>query len=84
MVWCWANRWPCVSIYLLILPLPLLDRSEVNLHRGVQDELVVRIGNWKRHISLPQSLMGKQVAGARYRENQLEIRFQTRKNGSTK
>ena len=70
--------------YLMILPLPLLDKSEVHLHRGVHDELVVRIGNWKRHISLPQSLMGKQVAGARYRENQLEIRFQSRQNGNAK
>jgi arsenite/tail-anchored protein-transporting ATPase len=61
--------------YLLLLPLPLLDKRDVNLHRGIHDELVVRIGNWKRHISLPQALIGRQIAGARYRENQLEIRF---------
>ncbi len=69
--------------YLLVLPLPLLDKSEVNLHRGVHDELVVRIGSWKRHLSLPQSLLGRQIAGARYREDQLEIRFKSRKNGSS-
>lgn len=69
--------------YLLVLPLPLLDKSEVNLHRGVHDELVVRIGNWKRHLSLPQSLLGRQIAGARYREDQLEIRFKSRKNGAS-
>ncbi len=68
--------------YLLVLPLPLLDKSEVNLHRGVHDELVVRIGNWKRHLTLPQSLLGRQIAGARYRDDQLEIRFKARKNGA--
>ncbi len=61
--------------YLLLLPLPLLDKRDVTLHRGIHDELVVSIGNWKRHISLPQALIGRKVAGARYRENQLEIRF---------
>ncbi|NOX62119.1 MAG: ArsA family ATPase [Chloroflexi bacterium] len=68
--------------YLLIIPLPLVDKQEVKLHRGVHDELIVRIGNWKRHISLPQSLMGRRIAGARYREDHLEIRFLDRRNGS--
>lgn len=68
--------------YLLLLTLPLLDKRDVALHRGIHDELIVRIGNWKRHISLPQSLIGRQVAGARYRENRLEIRFTHRQNGS--
>ena len=61
--------------YLLLLPLPLVKKGDINLHRGAYDELIVRIGGWKRHISLPSSLAGKEVAGARYRENHLEIRF---------
>ncbi|MCO6451594.1 MAG: ArsA family ATPase [Caldilineales bacterium] len=68
--------------YLLLLPLPLVDRRDVGLHRGIHDELVVRIGNWKRHISLPQALIGRQIAGARYRDNRLEIRFKNRTNGT--
>ncbi|NOZ71225.1 MAG: ArsA family ATPase [Chloroflexi bacterium] len=66
--------------YLLLLPLPLLDKRDVQLHRGIHDELIVRIGNWKRHISLPQSLISRQVAGAKYQENMLAIRFKTRSN----
>ncbi len=61
--------------YILLLPLPLVKKGDVNLHRGSYDELIVRIGGWKRHISLPSSLTGKEVAGARYRDNHLEIRF---------
>ena len=61
--------------YILLLPLPLVKKGDVNLHRGSYDELIVRIGGWKRHISLPSSLSGKEVAGARYRDDRLEIRF---------
>lgn len=68
--------------YLLLLPLPLLDKRDVHLLRGVHDEMVVRIGNWKRHISLPQALIGRQVAGARYRDTLLEIRFKPGENGA--
>ncbi len=64
--------------YLLVLPLPLLNKRDIQLHRGIHDELIVRIGNWKRHISLPQSLIGREIAGARYRERHLEIRFRPR------
>ncbi len=61
--------------YILLLPLPLVKKGEINLHRGAYDELIVRIGGWKRHINLPSTLAGKEVAGARYRESHLEIRF---------
>jgi arsenite-transporting ATPase len=61
--------------YILLLPLPLVKKGDINLHRGSYDELIVRIGGWKRHISLPSALSGKEVAGARYREDHLEIRF---------
>ncbi len=61
--------------YILLLPLPLVKKGDINLHRGAYDELIVRIGGWKRHISLPSTLSGKEVAGARYREDHLEIRF---------
>ncbi len=61
--------------YILSLPLPLVKKGDINLHRGSYNEIIVRIGGWKRHISLPSSLTGKSVAGARYRENHLEIRF---------
>ena len=62
--------------YILMLPLPLVKKGDIDLHRGSYDELIVHIGGWKRHINLPSSLKGKQVVGARYREDQLEIRFQ--------
>jgi arsenite-transporting ATPase len=61
--------------YVLSLALPLIDRSEVNLHRSVFDELVVRIGNWKRNISLPLGLAKLDIDGAKYEDDRLNILF---------
>ena len=62
--------------YVLQLPLPLVKKGDIDLHRGAYDELIVRIGGWKRHISLPDSLNHARIVGARYRDDHLEIRFQ--------
>jgi len=61
--------------YLLSLPLPLVERNEVQLHRSVFDELVIRIGNWKRNIALPLGLARLEIAGARYEQDRLNILF---------
>lgn len=61
--------------YVLSIPLPLVERSEVHLHRSVFDELVVRIGNWKRNISLPLGLARLDIAAARYEGDFLNIYF---------
>ncbi|MEZ4611769.1 MAG: hypothetical protein R2838_16270 [Caldilineaceae bacterium] len=50
--------------YVLSLALPLVEREEVKLHRSVFDELIIRIGNWKRNVSLPLGLAKLDIAGA--------------------
>lgn len=61
--------------YILSIPLPLVERDQVHLHRSVFDELVVRIGNWKRNIALPTGLAKLEIDGAQYEEDRLNIRF---------
>lgn len=61
--------------YILSLVLPMVERDEVNLHRSVVDELIVRIGNWKRNVALPIGLARLEVAGASYEGDRLLIRF---------
>ena len=63
--------------YVLSIPLPLVDREQVHLHRSVYDELVVRIGNWKRNISLPTGLARLDIDGARYVDDRLNILFKS-------
>lgn len=61
--------------YVLSIPVPLAVREEVHLHRSVFDELVVRIGNWKRNISLPIGLARLEIDGARYEGDFLNVYF---------
>jgi arsenite/tail-anchored protein-transporting ATPase len=61
--------------YVLSIPLPLVAREQVHLHRSVFDELVVRIGNWKRNIALPTGLARLEIDGAQYVEDRLNISF---------
>ena len=61
--------------YVLSIPLPLVEREQVQLHRSVFDELVIHIGNWKRNVSLPMGLARLEIAGAEYVEDRLNIRF---------
>lgn len=65
--------------YVLSIALPLVERSDVNLHRSVFDELVVRIGNWKRNIVLPTGLAKLDVEAAKYEDDRLNIYFKQEK-----
>jgi arsenite/tail-anchored protein-transporting ATPase len=62
--------------YVLSIPLPMVEREKVDLHRSVVDELIIRIGNWKRNIALPIGLARLEIAGARYEEDRLNILFE--------
>lgn len=61
--------------YVLRLPLPLADRSEVELARS-GDELVVTVGGHRRLITLPSVLRRCLVTGAQLRAGTLRICFQ--------
>lgn len=61
--------------YILSIALPLVEQDEVQLHRSVVDELIVRIGNWKRNIALPIGLARLEIAGAKYEGERLNISF---------
>ncbi len=61
--------------YILSIALPLVAKEEVNLHRSVVDELIVRIGNWKRNVALPTGLARLQIDGAKYEGDRLNILF---------
>ncbi len=61
--------------YVLSIALPLVGRDEVHLHRSVLDELVVRIGNWKRNVSLPIGLARLEVSSAKFEDDRLNIYF---------
>jgi arsenite-transporting ATPase len=60
--------------YLLKVYLPCVDKKDIIMHETGSD-IVIRIGNFKRNIPLPNVLRRFQVAGAKIVDNYLNIRL---------
>lgn len=61
--------------YVLALKLPFIAKGDVSLLRS-GDELIVRIGNQRHSIFLPQVLLGYEAKGAKLDGGCLHIRFE--------
>ncbi len=60
--------------YMLTLELPFVAKGDVSLMRS-GDELIVKIGNQRRNILLPQVLLCREIKGAKLDTGRLHIRF---------
>jgi arsenite-transporting ATPase len=60
--------------YRLSLPLPLVERGEVDLARSA-DDLVVTVGAHRRLVALPESLRRCEVSSAALADGRLTVRF---------
>lgn len=60
--------------YLLRIPLPLVDKTEIDLYRS-QDEITLAVGAYRRNIALPRVLWPLEVASAKLEEGVLSVRF---------
>jgi len=60
--------------YELTLELPFADHDDLDVGRH-GDELLVRIGPYRRAIALPDSLRRRTVTGARFRDGVLRVAF---------
>ncbi len=58
--------------YRITMKLPFIEKRDVDVHR-VGDELVVRIGGFKRHLLLPRQAAAHQKASARFEGDALII-----------
>ena len=56
------------------MKLPFIARSDVELNR-VSNELIVRIGGFKRHILLPRQVAASESVNAKLEGEQLCITF---------
>jgi arsenite/tail-anchored protein-transporting ATPase len=60
--------------YALELAVPFASREEIHLtQRG--DELTVQVGAYKHKLTLPRTLLGRPVLGARFADDKLRVRF---------
>ena len=58
----------------LVLPLPFATKDEIDLGRS-GDELLVRVGAYRRIVLLPDSLRRRRVVGAALRDETLRVTF---------
>lgn len=61
--------------YQLNVFLPYAEKENIDLYQAATD-LVIRAGNFKRSIPLPNTLRSYMVAGAKLEEGILQIRFE--------
>lgn len=60
--------------FVLEIDLPFTDKDEVDLARH-DDELLIRVGPYRRAITLPDTLAHRDVAAARLASGHLEVTF---------
>ena len=60
--------------YLLKVRIPGADKNDIDLYQGATD-VVIRTGNVKRNIPLPNILRDYAVSGAKFEDGVLNIRF---------
>jgi arsenite-transporting ATPase len=68
---------------VLSLPLPGVERSEIQLGRR-NGELLIAVGSYRRAVALPDSLARREVGAARLSAGRLEIEFPAGRPASTR
>lgn len=61
--------------YQLSMRLPFLSKEEIELTKH-GDELIVTVGGFKQHVTLPRTLSNKKTTGAKLTGDQLVIKFE--------
>jgi arsenite/tail-anchored protein-transporting ATPase len=59
------------------MELPFAERGDLDVHRK-GDELLIKVGSYKRNVLLPQALQPLDISAANLRGGTLVVRFQTR------
>ena len=66
--------------YLLSIFLPVVSKDKLDMHMTGSD-IIIRIGNFKRNIPIPNTLRSFEIASAKLVDEELKIQF-TEKKGS--
>lgn len=66
--------------YRLMIRLPFLAKADVELNK-VSDELIIRVGSFKRHLLLPRQVVASKSVKARLEAQELCIHFRGEDHG---
>lgn len=61
--------------YVLSVPLTFADKDDMDIYRS-RDELTLRVGPYRRNVVLPYVLWDLEILDAKFKQSQLQIRFQ--------
>ena len=59
----------------IVMKMPFVDSSNVELFRIDQSTVMVHVGSQKRNIQLPDAMVHEQVVGADFKDDELVIKF---------
>ena len=60
--------------YTLAVVMPFVQKEEIDLTRQAED-LVIRVGGFKRHVPLPRTMMNMKTIGAKMDHGRLVVQF---------
>ena len=60
--------------YRLMMKLPFIEKKDVQLNK-ISDELIVRVGSFRRHVLLPRHVAAMEEIRAEYKDQHLFIHF---------
>jgi arsenite-transporting ATPase len=60
--------------YIFSIHMPFVEKNDVSLNQKA-DELIIKVGNIKRTVTLPRTLLNHFVKGAKFENEILKIRF---------
>lgn len=63
------------SVDKIVMKMPFVDSSNVELFRIDQSTVMVHVGSQKRNIQLPDAMVHEQVVGADFKDDELVIKF---------
>jgi arsenite-transporting ATPase len=63
------------DVYKVLLKLPFVAKEDVELSRS-EDQLIIRIGSFKRHVTLPRSMVPLEPSGAEIQGTTLCVNFE--------
>jgi arsenite-transporting ATPase len=67
--------------YALRMDLPFAERGDLDVNRK-GDELLIKVGGYKRNVLLPQALQPLEISAANLRGGTLVVRFDAREGPS--
>ena len=68
--------------YILAIEIPFADKKDLSLNQK-GDQLIIRAGSVKRHITLPRTLLEMSISKAKFEEDKLNIWFSGDDNAVT-